>query len=369
MKYTHLPIHRNLKTRSIKLSLRTHRNGRISFNVIFLFSCEPYRQIPEEEIKIVADYLDHLLTCDIGWLPTEALTHNFWRVHRHHMTNLNDYIECIIGANLTYPPCEDTNPWSCGRRFGQVDDLKNTECRRMLWNVRYGGSASRSSSSTAFIKKEREHVRNLYADYFRCLSLVRTSVDAHCAPLLQSTCRRSSLRVIKATRASMRSVGELLDRRRAAGDRNTRVIHAYRDPRAVAASRHRQGDPLLGKHAAFVVDTDPDESIVREARMYCRTAVHDFRFRKDELNRRYPGVITSLDFDRAVKDVVSTVGDVYSSVAATKPPADVMRWAEDVAAKSRKLSSGWRTHLSMAMSDRILGLDECQELCRYIECR
>jgi len=324
--------------------------------------------MPEEEIKNVADYLDHLLACDVEWLPTETLTHNFWRVHRHHMTNLDDYIDCIIAANFTYPACLDTNPWSCGHRFGQVDDHRNAECRRALWNGRYerGSNDRKSQSST---DSESNKLDSQYANYIRCLSLMRTRLEAQCSPLLQSSCRRSLLRVVKATRASMRSVGELLDRRRAMGDRNIRVVHAYRDPRAVAVSRHRQGDPLLGKHAAFVVATDPNESIIREARMYCRTAADDFRYRRDELERRHPGVVTSLDFDRAAENVVGTVNDVYRLIAVTRLPSEVATWAEGAALKSRKLSSGWRAHLSIEMSQRIMALDECVELCGHIECR
>ena len=36
------------------------------------------REIPEAEVDSVAEYLDRQLSCDVSWLPTEALTHNFW---------------------------------------------------------------------------------------------------------------------------------------------------------------------------------------------------------------------------------------------------------------------------------------------------
>ena len=173
----------------------------------------------------------------------------------------------------------------------------------------------------------------------------------------------------------MRSIGQLLDRRLATafgvggGYANIRVLHAYRDPRAVASSRHAQGDPLLGKHAAFVVDSDPVESTIREARMYCRTAADDFRFRFDVVDRRHPGVVASLDFDLAVDDVEQTVGDVYRFVTgdATVPPS-VADWTNRTDRKSARRTS-WRSRMAVDMSDRILALDECIELCRYINCR
>jgi len=95
------------------------------------------REIPEAEVDSVAEYLDRQLSCDVSWLPTEALTHNFWSIHGHHMTHLADYVACIRDRNLTYPACQDVNPAVCGRRLGQVDDERNAECRGALWTSRY----------------------------------------------------------------------------------------------------------------------------------------------------------------------------------------------------------------------------------------
>lgn len=289
------------------------------------------------------------------------------------MTHLDDYIKCIQHNNLTHPACFDSNPQVCGLRFGQVEENRYTECRHVLWNGRYGNeelnNTDASLQPSLSNRTANDNLRSRYADYFRCLSTMRAKVDEQCAPLLLRACRQRSLHVVKATRASMRSVGVLLERRWAAGDRNLRVVHAYRDPRAVAASRHSQGDPLLGKYAAFVVDTDRDESIIREARMYCRTAADDFRYRERELDRRYPGVVVSLDFDSSVHDITGTVNSTYHFVGYRRVPPPVSRWANDVAAKSRTMAERWRSHVSLELNDRIMALNECVELCRYIGCR
>jgi len=80
--------------------------------------------------------------------------------------------------------------------------------------------------------------------------------------------------------------------------------------------------------------------------------------------------VASLDFDGAVEDVVGTVEDVYRFAvgSATAVPPDVGRWEDDEVRKSAR-ASRWRGKMSLELSDRILALDECAELCRYIGCR
>lgn len=145
--------------------------------------CASCREIPEAEVESVAEYLDRLLSCDVGWLPTEALTHNFWTVHGHHMTHLADYITCIRDRNLTYPRCQELNPSACGRRFGSVDDGRNAQCRNALWVSRYDNShnddddgGKSPSSAVVNASSVDDRLNNEYADYLRCMSILRSKV-------------------------------------------------------------------------------------------------------------------------------------------------------------------------------------------------
>jgi len=100
-----------------------------------------------------------------------------------------------------------------------------------------------------------------------------------CAGLLESVCRRSSLRAAKTVRAQMTSMAALL-----AADPQLTVIHLLRDPRAVVASRRFADSSVIGKHS--IMAGNQTESARREAVIYCRTAVQDIRVRQ-ALEARY----------------------------------------------------------------------------------
>jgi hypothetical protein len=324
------------------------------------------RIVPEAEVRAVADFLDHFLSCDIEWLPTEALTHNFWRIHHKHFTNLKDYVGCITARNLTYPTCKAENPSTCGERFGKVDDEENSICRQLLWDERYDKSVGSVEQHIARRTAIPDSVRDSYGIYMRCLNRLRQSVDTFCTPILRQVCSGSRLRVVKATRATMRSVALMLQRRPAT-DRNLRVIHSYRDPRAVAVSRMRQGDPLLGKFASYALKGDgvEEETIVREARMYCRTVAADVRVRR-QLEAAYPGRIYTIKYEDVADDVVRYVDEVYRFLNETVP-ATTRDWVVKAAAKSKMSGRSWRRRMSLTLSDRIVN-DECKELCALIGC-
>ena len=107
----------------------------------------------------------------------------------------------------------------------------------------------------------------------------RVQVMEQCAGLLESVCRRSSLRAAKTVRAQMTSMAALL-----AADPQLTVIHLLRDPRAVVASRRFADSSVIGKHS--IMAGNQTETVRREAVIYCRTAVQDIRVRQ-ALEARY----------------------------------------------------------------------------------
>ena len=112
---------------------------------------------------------------------------------------------------------------------------------------------------------------------------VCVQVMEQCAGLLESVCRRSSLRAAKTVRAQMTSMAALL-----AADPQLTVIHLLRDPRAVVASRRLGDTSMIGKHS--ITARTRTETARREAVIYCRTAVRDIRARQ-ALEARYTDVV------------------------------------------------------------------------------
>ena len=61
-----------------------------------------YRTVPGEEVDAASTFMEALLACRIRQLPTEWLTHSFWRMFSQEQSlSSKDFIECLQADNIT----------------------------------------------------------------------------------------------------------------------------------------------------------------------------------------------------------------------------------------------------------------------------
>jgi len=167
----------------------------------------------------------------------------------------------------------------------------------------------------------------------------------------------------------MASVELILRQAAESGNRNVRVVHWLRDPRAVALSRMREGDPLLGKHASQVLLAggigSEEETVAREAKLFCRSVAADVKLRQ-RLDAEYPGSILTMWFEEAAMYLKGQVRAIYRFMNETIPRT-TLDWMHSIAAESQKKAEAWRHNMTVLLNDRILN-GECRELCDLVGC-
>ena len=95
-------------------------------------------------------------------------------------------------------------------------------------------------------------------------------------------------------------------------DPNFRVLHLYRDPRAVYLSRKIQTWTWSAYEGL-------EPSAQRTAKVYCQTVMHDYKKRK-ELQRKYPGKIRSIVYDDFMMDPVKARKEIYTFLGMSDHP-------------------------------------------------
>ena len=202
------------------------------------------------------------------------LLHPYALDWRSRVPALSGYAACSRGLTAP-PPCERYLQPLCGRRFNEIrKGVSMSICKDVLWNNKRD--------------KMPVHWRTYLSRYEVCVRQ-RSMPLLRCVPKLQEACDSSQLRVIKSVRATMDEVEPLL-----MNDPNFRVIHLYRDPRAVFRSRIQQG----WSRSIYEMSRTPT---ARTAQVYCQTVLHDYKRRK-ELELKYPGRIKSIVYDKFMLD-------------------------------------------------------------------
>lgn len=229
-------------------------------------------------------------------------------------------------------------PWTyCGGRFGETSQQRLDDCRRLL-------------NDDSF-RRQNRHSKQ-FDDYLACRGHLRAAVDQKCSPMLAYTCRNRQLRVIKLVRASMESMGPLLD-----AFPNFRVIHLVRDPRAVTLSRKNFDSSARGLYT----ESDRDNQLTREATLYCRTVVRDVKARQ-RLEKLHPGKIHTIIYDDMVKNLKLYSQGVYHFLDANSSMP--LTWIKQISAfpnvrRALDKATRWQTVLTAETNGEIVAA--CQE--------
>lgn len=302
-----------------------------------------------QEINEVAEFLRHIFRCDIPKLPTSFLVHPYYFLYRTEYRLLDDYITCIDRIDQLLGQCLDLKPEIeryCGARFGEQGDDRLLKCYEMLWVGNYD------------VKSAAGRVRQAVFNYGACYSRLRKRVDGTCSPMMKSICSDRSVRAVKSVRATMNSMEPLLR-----WMPNLRVIHLIRDPRGVVLSRMKFHDSTRNRYSDSGNDT-----MVREAELYCRTVVKDIE-KRHRLERLYPGKIMSVVYDDFVTDIGSHTERVYEFLELEMPNSTIEWIKEANQGKNGKnatsIATAWKDSLTYRES-KLIKL-RCQDFFKLID--
>ena len=186
------------------------------------------------------------------------------------------------------------------------------------------------------------------------------STKAACLHIMERFCRLAKHRVTKVLRLSVDNLENILFQ-----NPNVKVIHLFRDPRAVINSRittdwyYLKDNPNDTRHA----------DIRNNADGLCKRMVYDLN-KGLKLRRKYPKRFTFLLFEDINSDVQNRVQNLYSYLGMTKPGvkdryfnlSDIGKHEHTVVKKMNDFSSWWRTHLTFSAAKAVE--QECKEVFR-----
>ena len=261
---------------------------------VYILNILLYRTPPQDEQDAVVDYLNKVYRCDLASLPRPAFLHEFAFGDDMMASSAEKYRNCSRYI-VNNSKCRRQIGRVCGRSFMDIRFLQTMKmCKRVLWFNDYGSLGVYTRRGTNF-KKYDVCVRN------------ESGLVMKCVPELENSCRTSHIRAVKTVRATMDEVEPLLK-----ADPNFRLIHLYRDPRAVYRSRQAVG------RWAYSMFEWMDKVPRRRALVYCQTLMRDYTIRK-ELEKKYPGRIKSLVYEDILMNPGKTKREAYQFLGLSVP--------------------------------------------------
>ena len=236
-----------------------------------------------------------------------------------------------------------------------------------------------------------------FKQYKACLDTERQTVMSKCVPIIDKTCKRKHLNVIKTVRMELETVVPLMEKYT-----NMRVIHLIRDPRSVVLSRIKSGwsthgatnlrdsraalkskSPRDGGGAALHVNASVDydtfsmadelrmapkatNGVAQEAQMYCSLTRKDILMRR-YLEKKYPGSTYQMIYDHMVNHPQHELERIYSFIDEPIPEA-ISSWVKTLNSgqkTSQSIAAKWKKEMSTEAAQQV---DKyCQSLYDTIE--
>ncbi len=194
--------------------------------------------------------------------------------------------------------------------------------------------------------------RDSFLDYRKCVDEFNKKYN--CRKIFRNLCQQGKFRGIKTVRATMASVGDLLER-----NPNLRVVHLIRDPRAVVWSRKHFGQSGQGLFSIQKSNggKKQDMNMVKEAELYCSAVLRDVRMRK-ELDKKYPGALVEVIYDDFVQWPLNYTEKLYEIIG-VDPGNKTWEWllANTQGAEAKRNSSyishKWERNIPLLAAKRI----------------
>lgn len=159
-----------------------------------------------------------------------------------------------------------------------------------------------------------------------------------CLPLLTYKCREANLRLAKFIRMSMEMAGKLLK-----SNRDIRVIHLLRDPRAMMDSQLRKNDMNVNVFQTFKWRT----------RYMCSRMQKDLSF-SAQLKIQYPDRIFTLRYEDLVDDPLKTGQRIFDFIEIPFSSNDkqfILSTSIDTKLNATYRANIWRDHISQRHLD------------------
>jgi len=321
-------------------------NGGLRSPSAFLVFLYVYRRLPQFEIDAVTDFLRNLLTAEVDKLPTATLLHRFWYYfHRHHIST-TEFRVCLQQHHLLNGRCFAITKSYCGSRFGNKPHVQIQHCYHLLT------SKTNATTINAMI-----NITQIFDQQRSCFQYYRQRVDVNCAQVLRQCIAARQLRAVKVVRATMMSMGPLLQALPA-----LRIIHLVRHPRSVARSRIKFGSFSYGQYTAH---SGTKSRVVAEAFLYCNQVANDIRIRL-MLERQFPGRIMFLTYEDIVANPEQRFRDIYELLDEPIPPVTLnkMQTMFDKARQKANTTTNWETFMQSAIDKKII--NNCAEFFNLI---
>lgn len=247
-----------------------------------------FRDIPLWERQRVANAIHSLLHCEFDQVPLEMLISQFFRQFYEYQINVQDFTRCLHDNKIEASSCHKASHLRahCDKRFN-LSPAKTKRCANM-------------TLESKLVKKYKQCVLKTYERAQPCLR--------H----LQERCERASVRGIKTVRATMSEVELLLQQ-----DPDLKVLHLFRDPRAVLLSR-------LNHESFRSAHSRKNPSI--EARFYCNIVEAD-RHLKQSLANTHPDSFREIIYEKFLASPIAEAEEIYEFLG-IEMPQEIFSWLE-----------------------------------------
>lgn len=320
-----------------------------------------FRNLSKVEQGLDLWTMDKIYHCKMSDLPTAMLTSPYWSTYASkHMVNTVQYVTCLGRHEVRMDPGHESfrecqahikDP-ICPATFSTKSGYDR--CGRILFtNGTFTTKDSDALWETPSGKNPMIKYRKNFQKYFDCMAALEDSAKKCASWHLDGVCKNKQYRVIKTTRVTMRMAEKFLK-----AFPNYRVVHIFRDPRAVTFSRLQSASPL-----AFAPFESPEAHSL--AQSYCSILYVD-KITRIRLQHIYFDRVIGLFYDKFTRDVSANMNWLVTHMNFKKKKSKV---SLDYAVKSASYvdvqREKWRKGLDNNSIHQVQA--ECSKLLRNLQ--